>query len=239
LSPATYVAGTQSLYGVWDWNMGSWNAMSAWQYASLTAAASGITTANNYMTTTNLQSQTVTVNATTQDREITSNATICWASQASCSTNKQFGWYLNLPGAQEQVVYSPELVAQALTVNTIVPAVYSTTACTSPADTGFTYVVQAMTGGAFTQVFLPPNQLQNPAVNTNLAYTDTAAIGMLTNATGSSFVILNNTGTRYLVYETDRTQGSGAAGNNIASGSLGLNLPPNTTGRRLGWIERR
>ena len=50
---------------------------------------------------------------------------------------------------------------------------------------------------------------------------------------------LNGAGTRFLVYETDQTQGSGAGGNNIANGSLGLNLPPNTTGRRLTWIERR
>jgi hypothetical protein len=96
-----------------------------------------------------------------------------------------------------------------------------------------------MSGGAFNQVFLPPNQAANSAVNTNPRYTDTAAIAMQTNATGSSFITLNSAGTRYLVYETDQTQGSGAGGNNIANGSLGLNLPPNTTGRRLSWVERR
>jgi len=182
----------------------------------------------------------VTVVAATQNRDITTNASVCWASLASCAGNKQFGWSLNLPGTQEQIVYSPELVAQALTVNSIVPAVFSRTACTSLADTGFTYVVTAMTGGAFNQVFLPPGQAANSAVNTNPRYTDTAAIAMQTNATGSSFITLNNAGTRYLVYETDQTQGgAGAGANNIASGSLGLNLPPNTTGRRLSWIERR
>jgi hypothetical protein len=95
-----------------------------------------------------------------------------------------------------------------------------------------------MTGGAFRQVFLPPGNAANSALNTP-RYTDTAAIAMQTNATGSSFIILNNAGTRYLVYETDQAQGGGANANNIASGSLGLNLPPNTTGRRLSWIERR
>ena len=160
-----------------------------------------------------------------------------WASRSTCAGNKQFGWYLNLPGTQEQIVYSPELVAQAFTVNSLVPAVNSRTACTSLADTGFTYVVSAMSGGAFNQVFLPPSQAANSAVNTNPRYTDTAAIAMQTNATGSSFITLNSAGTRFLVFETDQTQGS--SGNNIASGSLGLNLPPNTTGRRLSWIERR
>jgi hypothetical protein len=100
-------------------------------------------------------------------------------------------------------------------------------------------VVSAMSGGAFNQVFLPDNLKGISAYSTNPRYADTAAIAMQTNATGSSFITLNSTGTRYLVYETDQTQGSGAGGNNIASGSLGLNLPPNTTGRRLSWVERR
>jgi type IV pilus assembly protein PilY1 len=239
-SPATYSATAQSMYGVWDWNMAAWNARASARYASLAPSATGLATTNYYLAAVNLQAQTVTVNAATQNRDITSNATVCWASLASCAGNKQFGWSLNLPGAQEQIVFSPELVAQALTVNSLVPATYSRTACTSLADTGFTYVVSAMSGGAFNQVFLPPSQAANSAVNTNPRYTDTAAIAMQTNATGSSFITLNSAGTRYLVYETDQTQGSGAgAGSNIASGSLGLNLPPNTTGRRLSWVERR
>jgi type IV pilus assembly protein PilY1 len=237
-NPASYATAAQSLYGVWDWNMAAWNAHAGAQYASLAPSATGLSTSNYYLAAANLQAQTVTVIAATQNRDISTNASVCWASLSSCASTKQFGWYLNLPGTQEQIVYSPELVAQAFTVNSLVPAVYSRTACTSLADTGFTYVVSAMTGGAFRQVFLPPSQAANSAVNTNPRYTDTAAIAMQTNATGSSFITLNGAGTRFLVFETDQTQGGGA-GNNIASGSLGLNLPPNTTGRRLSWIERR
>ncbi len=33
---ATYVSGMQSLYGVWDWNLSAWNAVSGSQYANLT-----------------------------------------------------------------------------------------------------------------------------------------------------------------------------------------------------------
>ncbi len=239
-SPATYAAAAQSLYGVWDWNMAAWNAHGSAPYASLAASATGLATTNYYLAAANLQAQTVTVNATTQNRDIATNATVCWASLSTCASNKQFGWSLSLPGTQEQIVYSPELVAQALTVNSLVPATFSRTACTNLADTGFTYVVSALTGSAFNQVFLPPSEAANSAVNTNPRYTDTAAIAMQTNATGSSFITLNGAGTRFLVYETDQTQGSGlGAGNNIASGSLGLNLPPNTTGRRLSWVERR
>jgi hypothetical protein len=32
---------------------------------------------------------------------------------------------------------------------------------------------------------------------------------------------------------------AGTGGNNIQGGTLGLNLPPNTTGHRLSWIELR
>jgi type IV pilus assembly protein PilY1 len=131
-------------------------------------------------------------------------------------------------------------VQQALTVNSIVPASNDPTSCAIPIDTGITYVLSAMTGAAFNQVFLPPSEAANPVVNTNPAYLDANAIGMQTNATGSSFITGNSSGTMYLIYETNQVQGgNGANAGAIASGTLGLNLPPNTTGRRLNWIERR
>lgn len=234
-SPPTYAAGTQSLYGVWDWNMSAWNAHASVQYAGMSSAATGLST--SYLTPGNLQAQTVTVNTATQDREIANNATICWAGQTSCASgNNKFGWYLNLPGAQEQVVYSPELVMQALTVNSVVPASSSVTSCAPPSDAGFSYVLNAMTGGAFNQVFLPPSVAANSLYATDPKYNDTTAIAIQTNATGTPFVTTNAGGTRFLVYETNQVQ-TGSA--NIAGGTLGLNLPPNSTGRRLSWIERR
>ena len=234
-SPATYASGAQGLYGVWDWNMGAWNAYASVQYASLAAAATGLSSPYT-LSVANLQQQIVTVNPTTSDREITTNSTICWAGQSSCATGLQFGWYLNLPGTQEQIIYTPELVLQALTVNSVVPASSSPTSCSLPTDTGFTYVVSAMTGGAFNQVFLPPSEATNSAINTNPRYTDSVAVGIQTNATGTSFVTSNAAGTRFLVYETNQL---GSASGNIVGGTLGLNLPANTTGRRLSWIERR
>jgi len=94
-----------------------------------------------------------------------------------------------------------------------------------------------MTGNAFHQVFLPPSQAANSAVNSNPRYIDARPSPCRPTRPAAPHH-LNNAGTRYLVYETDQTQARGA-GNNIAGGSLGLNLPPNTTGRRLSWIERR
>ncbi len=239
-TPTTYAGGTQTIYGVWDWNMTAWNAASPATYASLTAAAANLSYLNNTLQKTNLQSQTVTINATTLNRDIMSNATVCWAGSTGCTgAAAKFGWNIDLPGAQEQVIFSPELVAQAVTVNTIVPASNLPTSCTNTTDTGYTYVVSALTGAAFNQVFLPPSEAANTLVNTNPRYTDVNAIGMQTNATGSSFITGNNAGTKFLVYETNQTTDAGLGNNNVLGGTLGLNLPPNTTGKRVSWIQRR
>src|SRR5204863_1253704 len=233
-NPALYATGTQALYGVWDRNLSvpdggalgpgagnpaGWNGLSSVQYASITHTNTGL--ASPYtLTPANLQAQTATVNATTQNRDIANNATICWAALSTCSSNKQFGWYINLPGAREQIIYGAELVSQALTVNSIVPATNTPTSCGNPSDTGFTYVLSAMTGAAFNQVFLPPSQAANVAVNTNPRYTDTNAIAILTNATGSPFVTSNAAGTHFLVYETNQVQsGAGANGDNLLGGT--------------------
>jgi len=236
-SAATYATATQSLYGVWDWNLKGWDSISTVQYTAMTAASTGLS-GNNTLSQANLQAQTVTINAATGDREIANNATICWAGQTGCTGGAaKFGWYLNLPGGQEQVIFNPALVAQALTVNSIVPAVNLPTTCTSFTDTGFTYVLSALTGAAFNQVFLPPSAAA-AGLGTNPAYADIKAIGIQTNAAGSSFITSNSAGTSFLIYETNQVE-SGNGGNNIQGGSMGLNLPPNTIGRRISWIERR
>jgi type IV pilus assembly protein PilY1 len=239
LNPASYAGGTQSLYGVWDWNLTSWNSMARIPYAALTAAAAtGLSGANQTIQQANLEAQTVTINSSTNNRDIMANATVCWQGTTTCTgANSEYGWYFNLPGSGEQVIYNPELVQQALTVNTIVPATNDPTSCAIPNDTGFTYVLSAMTGAAFNQVFLPPSEIA-AGLNTNPAYADANAIAMQTNATGSSFITGNSSGTMYLIYETNQVQ-SGGSGSAIQSGTLGLNLPPNTTGRRINWIERR
>jgi len=232
-SPTTYASAMQSLYGVWDWNLSGWNSQGTVLYASLDPASTGVA-APYTLGPANLQQQIVTINTATLDREIASNATVCWAGHSFCAVNNQFGWFLNLPGPQEQVVFSPGLAAQAFTVNTIVPAQNNPVSCQNFTDTGFTYAVMAMSGGAFTQVFLPPDEAENVLLNTNPRYTDAEAIALQTNATGSSYIIDNSAGTPYLVYETIGGSGAPQVGS-----TLGVNLPPNTLGRRLTWIQRR
>jgi type IV pilus assembly protein PilY1 len=244
LNPATYSGGTQSLYGVWDWNLTNWNSMSTIQYAALTtAAATGLSGANGTIQQANLEQQVVTIDNSTGNRDIMSNQTVCFQGTTTCTSgNTEYGWFMNLPGSGEQIIYNPELVQQALTVNSIVPASNDPTSCALPTDTGFTYVLSAMTGAAFNRVFLPPGEAAFLQANSNVnpaAYQDANAIAMQTNATGSSFITGNSSGTMYLIYETNLVQGGAGAGSAIQAGTLGLNLPPNTTGRRINWVERR
>ena len=97
-APTTYVdRHHQTLYGVWDWNMTAWNLKGSTQYSTL-AATTGATglTASLTVQQTNLQVQTLTINASTGYRYGTAN-TICW--QGSCSPGPgKFGWYVNMPG---------------------------------------------------------------------------------------------------------------------------------------------
>jgi type IV pilus assembly protein PilY1 len=246
-SPATYATGQQSLYGVWDWNMTAWDSMSAAQYAALSpTATTGLS--GSTIKQANLLQQVVTLNGSSGDIDASQNVTICWAGQSLCPTNNQYGWYLNFPGTQEQVIFNPELVAQALTVNTIIPAPNVPTSCANNNDTGFTYILSAMTGAAFNQVFLPPSLMADPAFAGNNHYNDANAIALQTNAVGTSFVTYNSGGVPFLIFETSGastpTGSSGGAinpgtGSSGGSGSAAANLPPNTTGRRISWIERR
>ena len=233
-SGAIFASAQQTLYGVWDWNLSSWNAQSTNNATYATLPANTMSALGQ----SNLNAQVASIGSS-GDVEIATNAIVCWYGQSFCAANNvSFGWYMNLPGTNEQIIYNPELVAQAITVNSTVPANNSPTSCSNNNDTGFTYVMNAMTGSAFYQVFLPPTQVNNPLVNSTAAYTDTKAIAMQTNATGSSFVTTNGSGISFLVYETNQVQ-SGGGGNVLQGGTLGLNLPPNTSGRRLSWVELR
>ena len=130
---------------MWDWNVSTtdggrigpgagnppgWDGISSAQYASLTRATAGLVT----LTPANLQ----TAGGTSIIRQRPQhpqhghrvNASICWTGACTSGTSRaSIGWYLNLPGTEEQIIYSPELVQQAITVNSIVPAANCPTSC--------------------------------------------------------------------------------------------------------------
>ena len=71
------------------------------------------------------------------------------------------------------------------------------------------------------------------------------AIGIQTNATGSSMILTNASGVSYLINETNQASGSTTLANgtvvsqNINSVVVGGNVPVNNHGKRLSWIELR
>ena len=63
----------------------------------------------------NLRAQTVTVNNSTQNRDIATNATICWANQSACSgAAAKFGWHLpNPPAAPSYTIVASPVPGQS------------------------------------------------------------------------------------------------------------------------------
>jgi type IV pilus assembly protein PilY1 len=229
-APEAFAGGAQAIYAVWDWNMTAWNTMSPGaQYASLaaTTAATGLSSpftvkVSSAAPTAALQRQTFTINSTTGVRE-GSNLAVCWQGTTSCgTTNTQFGWYANLPGTQEQVIFNPVFFNGAFIVNSTLPANNIATTCTVNQDTGFTYAVSVANGGVITNAF--PNYTKN-----GLLIVDPIAVGVQTDATGSVYVVGTAEGTTNIVYQT--VSGIPAAQK--------INVPNNTKAKRLTWIERR
>lgn len=146
-SPAVPAKGAQALYGIWDWNMGAWNAMApaTAQYASLTAPQT--------VAASSLLKQSITKDIpatdTTMAERLISNQKVCWKGSTDCATNDQYGWTLPLPTAQnEQVIYNPKLQSGVLNINTVVPAVQNVLSCSSTPASGYSYGLSVATGGA-------------------------------------------------------------------------------------------
>jgi type IV pilus assembly protein PilY1 len=221
----SYASGTQAIYGIWDWNMSGWNAMSSMKYANLAAAATGLTAPYTIPSTgtpiTSLAQQVFTINANLVSVDGT-NVAVCWQGGTACTTNNQFGWYANLPGVSEQVIFNPVYFQGAILVDSTVPVVNTPTSCTQASDTGFTYAISVANGGIFTNAF--PGYTKNGTL-----VNDPIAAGVQTNATGSVYVVKTKEGTTNLIYQTVDDK----HGHNL------VNIPANTKSKRLTWVERR
>jgi type IV pilus assembly protein PilY1 len=218
LTPASYAAGPQSLYGIWDWNMSAWNAASATTYASLTGPQT--------ITTSNLTTQTLTVNA---DESLdASTQPVCFMGSTICPggapANTSFGFMIALPNPGEQVVFNPIEYQNAFLVNTTIPANNAPTSCQVSHDKGDTIAISLVTGGSLNGFFR----------NT----TDTNAAGSQTNGTGSPIIVLAGGQGSLLT----QSLGDGANNNVTActtqSCTSGIKIT-GSTGKRLTWIERR
>jgi type IV pilus assembly protein PilY1 len=236
-SPDQYATGTQHLYGIWDSNMASWNALNSVAYDSLSTTPT--------IKVSSLEQQTLTVNSSTGVLDGTSNA-VCWADLPTCTATPQYGWYISLPQTNEQVIYNPLTYNDAFIVNTTIPPNSSPLSCAASTETGDTIVVAIDTGGAIKSVF--PN------------YTDASAAGEMINGVGTPFVLLAGGSAQLLTQTVSSNSGSGSSGTG-SGGTSGGSVSPSgpfslsggssgglgsaaintggATGRRVTWTELR
>jgi type IV pilus assembly protein PilY1 len=231
-APESYIGGTQSLYGVWDWNLSAWNALSPGnQYAAVAASTTGLA-APYTLGYGNLTAQTLTVG--TMGTVNGTNAVVCWDGTTTCSINDtSFGWYANLPSTSEQIIFNPVYFQGAILVNSTIPAVNTATSCTINTDTGYTYALSIVNGGAFNNVF-PTFTFTNPTTGVTTLVSDSTAAGVETNATGSVEVVSTVEGKNNLVYQN---QSPNCTGPNCHS--TVIDPPSNVKAKRLTWVERR
>lgn len=214
----TYSAATQSMYGIWDWNMGDWNNKSSTKYAFLASTAGPSGALNN----TSLAKQTFTPNGST--RTIGSNS-ICWKDSATINncTLFRYGWYADLSSSTvnsttvyEQIIHTPIISAGAFIFNTTIPAANTPTSCTTTSASGWTFALDPSTGSGLSGFFSGNS-------------TDTAGYALALNATGSPAVV-NVKGQPVLI--TKNAPGANSPG-------TATKLYPKTQGNRINWIQLR
>jgi type IV pilus assembly protein PilY1 len=243
-SATSYVTGTQSIYGVWDWNLSTWNSNSGAKYASLTNAQVQSATALASPFTlkqANLQQQTFSVTGSTISA---SNTTFLWEQCAPGCNAGKFGWFVNLPSGSgatsggaavlEQIVSSPTLFQDAFIVNSTIPANNRPLDCTSPTtDGGVTYALSVVSGGTFAKGGASPTPATTTFQSAFVNYRDTPTVGILTNETGALSVVNTKENTTFLVGQDISIPQGGAPG-----GVQQIALT-NTSVNRLTWVELR
>lgn len=226
-SATTYTGGSQSLYGIWDWDMAGWNASAPSSQKSSLTAPQKSTGAS--VVSADLQTQSITAtyaasttNGVTGYRTV-SNTKVCWQNSTDCTSgNNKYGWTLSLPTSGEQVIYSPILSQGAFIVNTTIPGGSSPLSCSVNANSGWTYAINPATGGAFTQSFF------GDANNNFVSYAGGLVSAIQIGAVGSPSVV-TAAKSPYLVNQT-----------NSGTGHVDKISPPSgKLGNRLTWQQIR
>ena len=229
-----YAPGTQSVYGIWDWDMTAWNhgqttAHNVQIPASMTQQAALSTPQT--ITRSNLQAQTVTATSagttgsTILGYRSVSDNNVCWQGSSICTpstTDTMMGWYMDLPGTNEQVIYNPVIFQGALVLNTTIPPSAVQNQCTADIPTGWSMAFNIQSGGGFPAGGAFPNSSD--------AYSSTNPVaGIQTNGTGSPWIVTVS-GSPVMITQTSNSTaiatGIGGGGGNNGGGSGGGNCTP-------------
>lgn len=156
-SADVYATGTQTFYGIWDWNMSAWNTASKVKYASLASPQT--------FDRTKLLAQAVVNQSATGDgkqvlgyRTLATGTQVCWQGSSTCTPstkNTQYGWLFDFPDSQEQVIYNPVIIGGAVVVSSAEPPVISAQQCSVGLQQGWTMAFDPASGGGLQQSFFP------------------------------------------------------------------------------------
>ena len=210
-SAATYAAGEQALYGVWDAGFEDWNAKTRTgaRYASLTSAST--------VTPAQLLAQTVGTRTSAEGADVrtVTRAEVCWKGNAACRDgNEHMGWSVPL-AAGEQALYNPVLAYGMFLVNTTMPEDANPLTCARREQGGYTMALSVENGGAARTPFFPDAAVPDAA-------------GLALGATGSPSVMT----TRRKAYLVQQTHAGGGRVTRIQPAPVG-------PGGRLNWIQLR
>jgi type IV pilus assembly protein PilY1 len=237
-SAAIYATGTQSLYGIWDWDMGTaaanGKAGTGWNGLSPNQAGIGLTTSPGKITTTSLVAQTLTETPSTTVNNVTTTGTatltqkvICWDGTTLCSDGSKgtsngtaMGWYTVLPSTNEQIIFNPlaDPNTGALVFNTYIPAANSVLSCSQAGPTGFSIGMDPGTGAALPLKLFTVGGASYDGVQTNAA--GTASVINTGEAGGGKNYLVTHNGNGTITF----TQ---------------VNNYNVTSGQRVYWIQKR
>lgn len=150
-----YASGTQTFYGIWDYDMSNWNSIASIKYATLSGTQS-------ISRSTLLQQALVSQTAGSGNgqvlgyRTLSTSNKVCWQGATDCtSNNNEYGWYFDLPDTNEQIIYNPTIVEGAVVVNTAIPPTISAIQCNPGLQTGWTMAFDPASGGGVKNGFFP------------------------------------------------------------------------------------
>ena len=140
-----YASGTQSVYGIWDASLSTWNGTSTDEkYDALTSPTLPI--ARSLLVTRTL-TNVVGTDGSTFRTVSPADGTICWEGSTICSSgNTQMGYKMDLPGSGEQVVYNPTLIDDSFVYNSVIPQSSQPLTCGNTPAAGFTMTTSIING---------------------------------------------------------------------------------------------
>jgi type IV pilus assembly protein PilY1 len=219
-----YTGGSQTFYGIWDWDMTAWNAkaISNARYVALTGTQAVNRTKLLQQMLTSTSAGSGTNSQVIGYRNLPVGAVVCWQGSTTCSSgNSQYGWLFDLPSTNEQIIYNPALIGGAVVVNTAIPPVISASTCNPGLQTGWTMAFDPASGGGIVQSFFPDASGNTGTVN------GSTVGGIQLNGVGTPTPLTYN-GQTYLVTQTV-----------TGTAAISKVYPPSNAASRVSWKEIR